>query len=264
MAAQASQVYLARHLTASVPVAINRCPSRHQVSAPRVSAPPAFSSGALSAGCENGWGRSRVLRRPVPVIRAEAGAVQSPPEKDKRNPTFEKVTHREHLTVGDCMTKGDVKVVKVTTTVDEALEKLVAYRISGMPVVDDDNRVVGVVSDYDLLALDSISGKRKERDGIFPQAGSTWKAFKEIQLLLMKNAGATVGDVMTPNPLCARAMTNIEDAARVLIESKFHRLPIVDEHGVLIGLLTRGNVVRAALMMKRMAEGKGMGPMGGN
>ncbi|CAI5942532.1 unnamed protein product [Closterium sp. NIES-65] len=216
------------------------------------------------AGCENGWGRSRAVRRPVPVIRAEAGAVQSPPEKDKRNPTFEKVTHREHLTVGDCMTKGDVKVVKVTTTVDEALEKLVAYRISGMPVVDDDNRVVGVVSDYDLLALDSISGKHKERDGIFPQAGSTWKAFKEIQLLLMKNAGATVGDVMTPNPLCARAMTNIEDAARVLIESKFHRLPIVDEDGVLIGLLTRGNVVRAALMMKRMAEGKGMGPTGGN
>ncbi|GJP74980.1 hypothetical protein CLOP_g5480, partial [Closterium sp. NIES-67] len=103
-----------------------------------------------------------------------------------------------------------------------------------------------------------------ERDGIFPQAGSSWKAFKEIQLLLMKNAGATVGDVMTAHPLCARAMTNIEDAARVLIESKFHRLPVVDENGTLIGLLTRGNVVRAALMMKRMAEGKGMAPTGGN
>ncbi|GJP53349.1 hypothetical protein CLOM_g12508 [Closterium sp. NIES-68] len=259
MAAQAIQAHVAHHLPVSASDAVTRHHSRCQVSVLKVGVRPTFSGNALSAGCDSRWGRSRVDRRPALAVRAEAGAVQTPPEKDAK-----KASHREHLTVGDCMTKGNVKVVKVTTTVDEALEILVAHRISGMPVVDDANRVVGVVSDYDLLALDSISGKRKERDGIFPQAGSSWKAFKEIQLLLMKNAGATVGDVMTAHPLCARAMTNIEDAARVLIESKFHRLPVVDENGTLIGLLTRGNVVRAALMMKRMAEGKGMAPTGGN
>lgn len=187
------------------------------------------------------------------------GSALQSAEQEKKDSYF-----RDHLTVGDCMTKGTLHTVKATTTVDDALEKLVANRISGMPVVDDQGKVVGVVSDYDLLALDSISGKTKSADGIFPGAGSSWKTFKAIQLLLLKNAGANVADVMTPNPLCCRANTNIEDAARVLLQSRFHRLPVVDETGALIGLLTRGNVVRAALMMKRAAEGKGMGPTGGN
>jgi CBS domain-containing protein len=55
--------------------------------------------------------------------------------------------------------KEDLHVVKPTTTVDEALELLVENRITGFPVIDEDWKLVGLVSDYDLLALDSISGK---------------------------------------------------------------------------------------------------------
>uniref|UniRef100_A0A453KGM6 CBS domain-containing protein n=1 Tax=Aegilops tauschii subsp. strangulata TaxID=200361 RepID=A0A453KGM6_AEGTS len=57
------------------------------------------------------------------------------------------------------MTKReDLHVVKTSTPVDEALEMLVQNRISGFPVIDDDWELVGVVSDYDLLALDSMAG----------------------------------------------------------------------------------------------------------
>eukprot|EP00475_Leptophrys_vorax_P016180 TRINITY_DN22638_c0_g1_i1.p1 TRINITY_DN22638_c0_g1~~TRINITY_DN22638_c0_g1_i1.p1 ORF type:complete len:251 (+),score=29.90 TRINITY_DN22638_c0_g1_i1:170-922(+) len=220
---------------------------------------------ALSSFSSCCAGQQRFLAKGLTARRRQAvPVVQNASSSTLKFPDQEKNTSRDHLTVGDCMTKGTIYVVKVNTTVDEALEKLVKYRISGMPVVDDDGKVVGVVSDYDLLALDSISGKKKSSEGIFPEAGSSWKAFKEIQILLLKNTGSVVGDVMTPNPLCCRSITNIEDAVRVLIQSKFHRLPVVDENGKLIGLLTRGNVVRAALMMKRAAEGKGMGPKGGN
>ncbi|KDO59777.1 hypothetical protein CISIN_1g026712mg [Citrus sinensis] len=66
-------------------------------------------------------------------------------------------------TVGDFMTKKeDLHAVKTTTTVDEALERLVEKRITGFPVIDDDWKLVGVVSDYDLLALDSISGSMRK------------------------------------------------------------------------------------------------------
>jgi len=62
-------------------------------------------------------------------------------------------------TVGDFMTGRDnLHVVQPSTPVDQALELLVQHKISGLPVVDDDGKLVGVVSDYDLLALDSISG----------------------------------------------------------------------------------------------------------
>ncbi|KAJ7299592.1 hypothetical protein O6H91_Y199600 [Diphasiastrum complanatum] len=117
--------------------------------------------------------------------------------------------------VGDFMTRrSDLFVARPSTTVDEALEVLVENRITGMPVVDDNDKLVGVVSDYDLLALDSISGKRTTNSGLFPEAGSTWKAFKEIQKLLIKTHGKTVGEVMSPSPLVVREMTNLEDAAR--------------------------------------------------
>ncbi|MQL89531.1 hypothetical protein Taro_022107 [Colocasia esculenta] len=140
--------------------------------------------------------------------------------------------HHVHLqsnngvyTVGDFMTKKeDLVVVRPTTLIDEALDLLVENRISGFPVIDDNWKLVGVVSDYDLLALDSISGKTN---------------------------GKVIGDLMTPAPLVVRETTNLEDAARLLLETKYHRLPVVDGDGKLVGILTRGSVVRGALKIKR-------------
>lgn len=161
----------------------------------------------------------------------------------------------ELYTVGDFMTQlEDLHCARTTTTVDEALELLVEKRITGLPVIDEEGRLVGVVSDYDLLALDSISGKRNEEGSLFPAANSTWKAFKEIQVLLGKNHGKTVGELMSSSPLVVREVTNIEDAARILLDTKYRRLPVVNGAGKLVGLLTRGNVVRAALVIKRMSD----------
>ncbi|KAK4799428.1 hypothetical protein SAY86_024793 [Trapa natans] len=156
--------------------------------------------------------------------------------------------------VGDFMTKKEaLYVVKTTTSVDEALEALVEKRITGFPVIDDDWNLVGVVSDYDLLALDSISGS-SHNVVIFPDVDSSWKAFNRIQRLLSKTHGKVVGDLMTPAPLVVRETTNIEDAARMLLETKYRRLPVVDSKGKLVGIITRGNVVSAALQIKRVTE----------
>ncbi|KAK4393275.1 CBS domain-containing protein CBSX1, chloroplastic [Sesamum angolense] len=135
-------------------------------------------------------------------------------------------------TVGDFMTRReDLHVVKPTTTVDEALEMLVENRITGFPVIDDDWKLVGLVSDYDLLALDSISGTGRTETGMFPEVDSTWKTFNEVQKLLSKTNGQLVGDVMTPAPVVVHESTNLEDAARLLLETKYRRLPVVDGDG---------------------------------
>ncbi|EFJ06886.1 hypothetical protein SELMODRAFT_430314 [Selaginella moellendorffii] len=146
-----------------------------------------------------------------------------------------------------------------------ALKLLVDNRITGLPVTDKDRKLVGVVSDYNLLALDSILGKRPSSNSLFPEAGSTWKAFKEIQHLLTKIQGKTVGDLMTPLPLVLQTFLpySIEISLkllgfpldpRILLDTKYQRLPVVDESGNLVGLITRGNVVRAALQVKCAAE----------
>ncbi|KNA22492.1 hypothetical protein SOVF_032910 [Spinacia oleracea] len=161
-------------------------------------------------------------------------------------------------TVGDFMTKKEELVVaKPSTTVDEALETLVEYRITGLPVINDDWKLVGVVSDYDLLALDSISGTGGAETSMFPEVDSTWKVFNEIQGLLSKTNGKLVSDVMTQLPVAVRETTNLEDAARLLLETRYRRLPVVDADGKLVGIITRGNVVRAALQIKRENEKKG-------
>ncbi|XP_061341733.1 CBS domain-containing protein CBSX1, chloroplastic-like [Gastrolobium bilobum] len=160
-------------------------------------------------------------------------------------------------TVGDFMTKKeDLHVVNPTTSVDEALEALVEHRITGFPVVDDNWTLVGVVSDYDLLALDSISGHGRKDNSMFPEVDSTWKTFNEVQNLLSKTNGKLIGELMTPAPMVVRETTNLEDAARLLLETKFRRLPVVDAEGRLVGIITRGNVVRAALQIKRASQKK--------
>lgn len=161
-------------------------------------------------------------------------------------------------TVGDFMTgRDDLHVVKACTTVEDALETLAKKKITGFPVVDDDWKLVGVVSDYDLLALDSISGGSQADTNLFPDVDSTWKTFSEIQKLLGKTNGKVVGDLMTPSPLVVQESTNLEEAARLLLETKYRRLPVVDANGKLVGIITRGDVVRAALQIKHGSEQMG-------
>ena len=69
-----------------------------------------------------------------------------------------------------------------------ALELLVEFHVTGLPVVDVHNVVVGVVSDFDLLALEGLTAKEKAR-GFFPEAETDWNSFFEIQKLVSKNAG---------------------------------------------------------------------------
>ncbi|XP_068319911.1 CBS domain-containing protein CBSX2, chloroplastic-like isoform X2 [Pyrus communis] len=193
--------------------------------------------------------RRRLQFRPLVLVSSAAGVAAS------------SVPRNGSYTVGDFMTTREyLHVVKPTTTVDQALDALVEKRITGFPVIDDDWKLVGVVSDYDLLALDSISGNIKgggqSDTNLFPDVDSSWKTFNEIQKLLSKTNGKVVGDLMTTAPLVVRETTNLGDAARLLLETKYRRLPVVDSEGKLVGIITRGNVVKAALQIKRASENK--------
>ena len=94
--------------------------------------------------------------------------------------------------------------------------------MTGLPVVNSSNVVVGVVSDFDLLALEGVSAKEKAR-GFFPEAETDWNSFFETQKLVVKNAGKSVGDVMTEDPITVRPQTTIEDAASLLLLRRIRR-----------------------------------------
>lgn len=86
------------------------------------------------------------------------------------------------------------------------------------------------------------------------------QAFKEIKTLVGKSKGKRIADVMTPKPLCVTPDTTLNDAAKILLTKKIRRLPVVDAKGKLVGILSRGNIVRAALEARQEAASKELQP----
>ncbi|KAL6785157.1 hypothetical protein ACKKBG_A02680 [Auxenochlorella protothecoides x Auxenochlorella symbiontica] len=155
--------------------------------------------------------------------------------------------------VASFMTSDGIITCSPDTTVDKALELLVNHRITGLPVVDQNNSIVGVVSDFDLLALEGMSPSRQNAS-LFPESDETWDSFYEVQKLMLKNAGKIISDVMTPDPVCVRASTTIEDAANLLLRMRIGRLPVVDDQKRLVGIITRGNIIKAALEARQRMQ----------
>lgn len=152
------------------------------------------------------------------------------------------------MRVSDIMTAGDVHTVLPDTPVWDALKMLSQHRVSGLPVIDPaTQKVCGVVSDFDLLAIDSVSGARTST--YFPAPGEDWVVFKDVQRVVQKAQGQCVADVMTDEPLVVTPDCSVERAAQILLEKRLRRLPVVDSFDTmrLVGIVSRSNVVDAAI-----------------
>ncbi|CAI5481757.1 unnamed protein product [Closterium sp. Yama58-4] len=159
----------------------------------------------------------------------------------------------DHLTVGDCMSAGKLVCAQPSTTVDQApaIPATTVLIVPPMPMAP----AISLCPPVPMhMAWHAGVGSSGPSSSLFPEAGSTWKAFREIQKLLIKTRGRVVADVMTPHPHTVHPSTNLDQAARMLLENQHRRLPVVDDNGKLVGLITRGNVVKAALALKRAAE----------
>jgi CBS domain-containing protein len=145
-------------------------------------------------------------------------------------------------TVGEVMTPNPI-TVRPETPLQEAIQLLAQHRISGLPVVDEENNLVGVISDTDLMwqesgvdtppyimLLDSI---------IYLQNPARYE--KEIH----KALGQTVGEVMSDGPISVTPDQNLREAAHLMNEKKVRRLPVLDpETQKLAGILTQGDIIR--------------------
>jgi CBS domain-containing protein len=107
----------------------------------------------------------------------------------------------------------DVIVLHEGDSIDDVIKMMLRGNVSGFPIVNDENKVIGIVSERDFISLvaNIITGKR-------------------------------VADFMSHDVVSVRPDTKIEDAARVMIINDFRRLPIVHE-GVMIGVVTTSDIV---------------------
>jgi CBS domain-containing protein len=126
-----------------------------------------------------------------------------------------------------------------------AIERLADLDIAAIPVVDDENRVVGIVSESDLVITDA------EEDLHLPHfinimGGVIFvESMKGFEDRLKKAFATKVADLMTPDPVCAGVDDDARDVARLIAEKHHNHLPVVDADGRLAGLVTRADALAA-------------------
>lgn len=128
--------------------------------------------------------------------------------------------------------------------VEDAARAMAERGIGGAPVVDDEDRVVGMLSDDDLIVADARLHVPTVITvlGAYIELPGERSRFEEE---LRKAVGATVGDVMTPKPRTCGPDDTLEQVATVLHDHGLSRLPVVDDEGRLLGIVSRGDLVRA-------------------
>jgi len=155
--------------------------------------------------------------------------------RPRLEPTMRMTERQEaiEMRVADVMTT-QVVAVRPDTSLKEVAELLSGCGISGAPVVDADGRVLGVVSEADILV--------KERR---PRS-ETW-----LERLLRrptgdpKAAARTAGEAMSWPAVTISASRRVDAAAARMLDRSVNRLPVVDEAGKLVGIVTRADLVRA-------------------
>jgi CBS-domain-containing membrane protein len=136
--------------------------------------------------------------------------------------------------VKDVMT-GEVVAVRRDASFKEMAGRLRQYRVSAFPVIDENRRVIGVVSEADLLAKEALAG---DHAGI-PAAVSGILHHKDYK----KSEGLTAGDLMTHPAVTVRPEDSIEHAARLMYTLQVKRLPVVDAGGYLVGIVSRADLL---------------------
>ena len=151
----------------------------------------------------------------------------------------------KHGTVGSVMT-ADVVRATYGTPFKEVARLLAEHGVSGLPVLDDDEKVIGVISASDLLV------RQAGRPG--PTAPRRFRLRLPARGVRRRAARArarTAGQLMSAPPVTVHAEASVAEAARTMARHTVQRLPVVDEEHRLVGIVTRPDLLRVFLRPDR-------------
>jgi CBS domain-containing protein len=121
--------------------------------------------------------------------------------------------------------------VKKDATFREMATALHEHRVSAFPVVDDDRKVIGLVSEADMLNKEALVDESGVFGGILHRRDQA------------KARGVIAGDLMTTAVVAVRPDDTVEHAAKLMYERRVKRLPVTDENGRLVGIISRADVL---------------------
>ena len=148
------------------------------------------------------------------------------------------------MQVQEIMTK-DVLTVRPQTTVREVAELLVSHKISGLPVVDDAGKLVGIISEGDLMSKEILPEPPAEL--CILGAVIYYNGLREYKDAFDRMAANTAAALMTKKVVTVKAYDDISDVARIMRDKHIKRVPVLDDEGHLIGIVSRQDIVKMLL-----------------
>jgi CBS domain-containing protein len=147
----------------------------------------------------------------------------------------------------DVMTTN-VMTISPNTSIQDLAALLSNHGISGVPVVDAGNQLVGVVSEGDLLhRAETGTERRTERRRV--RWLDAFSSDRDLARDYVKSHGNTVRDVMTRDVITISETTALDEVANLLETRRIKRLPVVRD-GKVVGIVSRANLVRALAAMQ--------------
>lgn len=138
---------------------------------------------------------------------------------------------------------ADVTTVHPATTVEEIARIFIEQRISAVPVVDREQRVLGIVSQHDLFLKEKNVPFSLEK---LPALFDEWIELEQLPQLYQSARHITAADIMTKHVVSADINSSIGDVARLMVQHSLKRLPIV-ENDRLAGMVTRADLIKLLL-----------------
>ncbi|AXV36845.1 MAG: CBS domain-containing protein [Methanobacteriaceae archaeon] len=153
------------------------------------------------------------------------------------------------VTVEEAMEK-DVIVLKTDDKISDVAQILRKNNISGAPVIDDDQKVIGMISEGDIMKLIEVHSPNINLilPAPFDLIELPVRMEYELEVLsrgVKKAAAVKVEEIMTKNIISIKKDASISDAATLMDSHDINRLPVVDEDNKLIGIITRGDIIGA-------------------
>jgi len=131
-----------------------------------------------------------------------------------------------------------VVTVKKDTTVEDIVDLLLTHRISGVPVVNEQNHVIGVVTEGDLLFK-----KRLPTSIDWVQMYGPYLRPEELVKEHRKTKGLKAEDIMTPKPICVNENTPVVEIAKLMLQKGIKRVFVL-RNDTLVGVVSRGDILK--------------------
>lgn len=145
------------------------------------------------------------------------------------------------MLVGEVM-KSNVVTVKPEESIETVARRLLEHKISGLPVVDTENKVVGILSEGDLIR----QAKKIKVPLVTEILGgivfleNPERFYEELRRM----TAVYVKDLMTKKVISTTSDSTVEEVATLMVEHNINRLPVLNNGGKLVGIVTRQDLVR--------------------